>query len=245
MSEPDVDLEFGYSLSFPLPFRVFALTSLGILAWATNIHGLDNLGVDVVSALDLRVGDHHSPSQRYWPDSPRKADVTVLYKNVYRIFITYSVWCLVSWTTFRSLSQGNPTLVDVYGYIPAVFALLTVIILLLPFHVLFKPERDKFLQYVFIRSYLRLQNLKCLIFSAIRRCISSSPDSPVYFADVVFADIFTSFAKVLGDVFISLRMLFPGNSLLEPPADHGWTRWIMPTIMRYIIFKIRGPPDQL
>ncbi|KAH7874637.1 EXS family-domain-containing protein [Lentinula edodes] len=212
MSEPDVDLEFGYSLSFPLPFRVFALTSLGILAWATNIHGLDNFGVDVVSALDLRIGDHHSPSQRYWPDSPRKADVTVLYKNVYRIFITYSVWCLVSWTTFRSLSQGNPTLVDVYGYIPAVFALLTVIILLLPFHVLFKPERDKFLH-------------------AIRRCISSSPDSPVYFADVVFADIFTSFAKVLGDVFISLRMLFPGNSLLEPPADHGWTRWIMPTIM--------------
>ncbi|KAJ4483240.1 EXS family-domain-containing protein [Lentinula aciculospora] len=212
MSEPDVDLEFGYSLSFPLPFRVFALTSLGILAWATNLHGLDNLGVDAVSALDLRIGDHYSSSQRYWPDSPRKADVTVLYRNVYRIFITYSVWCLVSWTMFRSFSQGDPTLVDVFGYIPAIFALITVLILILPFNVLFRPERDKFLH-------------------AIRRCLSSSPDNPIYFADVVFADVFTSFAKVLGDVFISLRMLLPGNSLLEPPADHGWTRWIMPTIM--------------
>ncbi|KIK67250.1 hypothetical protein GYMLUDRAFT_155971 [Collybiopsis luxurians FD-317 M1] len=206
MSEPDVDVEVDYSLSFPLPFRVFALTSFGILAWATNLHGLDKFGVDAVSALDLRVVDH------FWPGSPRKADIAVLYRNVYRIFFTYSIWCFLSWMIFRSLSKGDPTLVDVYGYIPALFAVLTVLVLILPFNVLFKAERDKFLH-------------------AIRRCISSSPDSPVYFADIVFADVFTSFAKVLGDVFISLRMILPGNSLLHPPADHGWTRWIMPTIM--------------
>ncbi|KAE9411280.1 EXS-domain-containing protein [Gymnopus androsaceus JB14] len=212
MSEPDVDLEVNYSLSFPLPFRVFALTSLGILAWATNLHGLDNLGIDAVSALDLRIADHNSPAQRYWPDSTRKADVAALYKNVYKIFTTYSAWCLISWLTYRSLSRGDKTLVDTFGYIPAVFALVTLLILVLPINVLFKHERDKFIH-------------------AIRRCISSSPDSPVYFADVVFADVFTSFAKVLGDVFICLHMLLPGNSLLQPPADHGWTRWIMPTIM--------------
>lgn len=51
----------------------------------------------------------------------------------------------------------------------------------------------------------------------------------------MFADVFTSFAKVLGDVFICLHMLLPGNSLLQPPADHGWTRWIMPTIMRCVL----------
>jgi len=199
-------------LSFPLPFRVFALTSLGILAWATNLHGLDTLGIDAVSVLDLRLGDYHSPAQRYWPDSSRKSDVATLYKNIYRIFTTYSVWCFISWVVFRSLSKGDAILVDVFGYIPAVFALVTLIILLLPFNVLFKNERDKFLY-------------------AIRRCISSSANSPVYFADVVFADVLTSFAKVLGDVFLSLRMILPGNSLLEPPTDHGWTRWIMPTIM--------------
>ncbi|KAF5393227.1 hypothetical protein D9757_000720 [Collybiopsis confluens] len=206
MSEPDVDVEVGYSLSFPLPFRIFALTSVGILAWATNLHGLQKSSVDAVLALDLRVHDH------YWPGSPRRADIVALYKNLYKIFLTYSTWCLLSWLLFRSLTHDDPNLVDAYGYIPALFALLTILVLIIPFNIFFKTERDKFIH-------------------AIRRCVSSSPDSPVYFADVVFADIFTSFAKVLGDVFISLRMILPGNSLLQPPADHGWTRWLMPTIM--------------
>lgn len=141
MSEPDV--EVGYSLSFPLPFRVFTLTSLGILAWATNLHGLDKFGVDAVTALDLRVGDHYSP---------RRADIAALYKNLYRIFVIYSVWCFFSWAVFRSLSKGDPSLVDVFGYIPAVFALVTLLVLLLPFNVSFKVERDKFLQYVLFRE---------------------------------------------------------------------------------------------
>lgn len=161
MSEPDVDLEVNYSLSFPLPFRVFALTGLGILAWATNLHGLHTLGIDAVSVLDLRLGDHHSPAQRYWPDSIRKPDIVALYKNIYRIFSTYSVWCSISWVVFRSLSKGDPMLVDVFGYIPAVFALVTLLILLLPFNVLFKNERDKFLQYVLLNFDTSSKNSVC------------------------------------------------------------------------------------
>lgn len=163
MSEPDVDLEVNYSLSFPLPFRVFALTSLGILAWATNLHGLDTLGIDAVSVLDLRLGDYHSPAQRYWPDSSRKSDVATLYKNIYRIFTTYSVWCFISWVVFRSLSKGDAILVDVFGYIPAVFALVTLIVLLLPFNVLFKNERDKFLQYVLLDFNISSNVSTCLL----------------------------------------------------------------------------------
>ena len=54
----------------------------------------------------------------------------------------------------------------------------------------------------------------------------------IYFADVVFADVFTSFAKVLGDVWLSLCILMPGASLLAPPAQIGLARWILPSIMR-------------
>ena len=29
-------------------------------------------------------------------------------------------------------------------------------------------------------------------------------------------------------------MLLPGGSLLSPPAQNGWFRWILPTLMRYV-----------
>ena len=73
--------------------------------------------------------------------------------------------------------------------------------------------------------------LCCLHASAIHRCLFPSPHG-VYFADVVFADVFTSFAKVLGDMWLSVCMLLPSGSLLGQPAQDGLTRWILPTIMR-------------
>jgi hypothetical protein len=55
---------------------------------------------------------------------------------------------------------------------------------------------------------------------------------------VIFADIFTSYAKVLGDVWLSLCMLLPRGSLLYPPKQYGWYRWILPTLMRYALVVI-------
>ena len=66
--------------------------------------------------------------------------------------------------------------------------------------------------------------------SSIRRCFIAQHH--IYFADVVFADVFTSFAKVLGDVWLSLCILMPGASLLSPPSQTGLARWILPSIMR-------------
>ena len=49
---------------------------------------------------------------------------------------------------------------------------------------------------------------------------------------MILADIGTSFAKVLGDVWLAIWMLKPGNSMLIPPVDDSWLRWILPTVMR-------------
>ena len=68
--------------------------------------------------------------------------------------------------------------------------------------------------------------------SAIRRCIFPPPNGPIHFSDVILADIGTSFARVLGDVWLALWMLKPGNSMLNPPVDDSWLRWILPTVMR-------------
>ena len=85
----------------------------------------------------------------------------------------------------------------------------------------------------------RRLTLRAVYARAARRCFFSSSTSPVCFSDVVFADIGTSFAKVFGDVWLSLCMLMPGNTLLMPPSQEGWMRWVLPTIMRYEIFAVQ------
>ena len=77
-------------------------------------------------------------------------------------------------------------------------------------------------------------------YRSIIRCISTPTNHRVHFSDVVFADIFTSYAKVLGDVWLSLCMLLPGGSLLSPPTQYGWYRWILPTLMRYVTAPFLG-----
>lgn len=71
-----------------------------------------------------------------------------------------------------------------------------------------------------------------ILFSAATRCLFPGSNSSVYFSDVVFADVLTSFAKVLGDLWLSLCMLFPGGSLLQLPSQDGWYQWILPGLMR-------------
>ncbi|KAK0195433.1 EXS family-domain-containing protein [Armillaria mellea] len=211
MDDARLDDEVNWAVSFPLPFRVMVLVGLGILGWATNLHGLKIFSVDAVSTMELRV----DPSQQ--PISLRIAGVHLstpssTYGPVYRIALAYFSWCFTSWALFHYLTYGNAVLTDVFAYIPGVSTLIIMFVLVCPFNIFHKRERDKFLL-------------------SIRRCLFSSMDSPVYFADVVFADVFTSFAKVLGDVWLCMRMLAPGNSVLVPPREDGWLRWVMPAIM--------------
>ena len=71
-----------------------------------------------------------------------------------------------------------------------------------------------------------------LVFSTSARCLFPASNSTIYFSDVVFADVLTSFAKVLGDMWLSLCMLLPGGSLLQLPSQDGWYQWILPSLMR-------------
>jgi hypothetical protein len=130
---------------FPLPFRVLFLVGLGILGWATNLHGLDLLGVDAVTAMDLgmpegatqlpftaqRFALHHRTSTFYVP--------------IYRLFVAYSTWCFGAWLLFVYFIRGNVMLVDAFGYIPAVCALFVVIVLVSQVDAFQRLERDMFL----------------------------------------------------------------------------------------------------
>ncbi|OSX66295.1 hypothetical protein POSPLADRAFT_1133399 [Postia placenta MAD-698-R-SB12] len=216
----DIPVELLFSATFPLPYRVLSLVSLGIIGWATNVHGLHAAGHDARAALDL---DHYDPRLGRRAISPLPLNdrtgsgwryhqgPAAVYKPIYWLFLAYAVWTLTNWLVFKHATYGDLYRVDVLKFVPAVAMLVAVMLLIAPFNVFAKTERDRFLH-------------------ALHRCLFP-PHRRVYFADVVFADVFTSFAKVLGDVWLSFCMLMPGGSLLTQPAQVGLARWILPTLM--------------
>ncbi|KAH9485107.1 Protein ERD1-like protein 1 [Psilocybe cubensis] len=216
---PSNDNEIQYHLSFPLPYRALLLIGLGIFGWASNLHGLDILGVDAVSAMDLRTDTYSSNSVMpvHHSTSFRHTKAAILYHSVYRIFFSYATACFFSWTIYRFVTQGDPLRVDAYGYIPGITAIALLLILLCPYNIMFLHERAKFTM-------------------AIRRCLFPAGSGAIYFSDVIFADIGTSFARVFGDIWLSLWMLKPGNSILVPPVEDYWSRWFFPLVMSFPFF---------
>ncbi|KAF8838809.1 EXS-domain-containing protein [Paxillus ammoniavirescens] len=207
----DVNDEVPLSASFPLPFRVLFLVGMGVLGWATNLHGLQLLGIDGPSTLELHANHIYLPLRSPSPSGSHPS-ARAFYTPVYRFFAGYVTWCFVAWLIFRMATHSDIALVDIFRYIPAVCVLGVLTILVCPYDVFHKRERDSFL-------------------FAAARCLLATSNSPVYFSDIIYADFLTSFAKVLGDMWLSLCMLLPGGSLLELPAEDGWHQWILPSLM--------------
>ena len=239
--------DLSFVVAFPLPFRVLFLAGAGILGWSANLHGLRLLGIDAASALDLHVHEHGSVTPLPLDGRNRGPrtfpDPAALYTPVYRLAFWYGLWCTFAWMLYRSATDGSATLVDPAKFIPAVCALVVLICTLSPYDVIQKRERDAFLMYVSAPRAPPMGQLTWLsakfstrFYRSIKRCIYSPSNHRIHFSDVIFADIFTSYAKVLGDVWLSICMLLPGGSLLTPPVQEGWYRWILPTLMRYVFF---------
>lgn len=214
--------EVQSAATFPLPFRVLFLLSSGILAWATSLHGLHLHAVDGTSILRL---------DRPALPTTKSSTSSLSYRPVYRLFSHCAAWCLSIWLIYRYSTLHHVEHVDVFKYLPAVGALGLVIGLVLPYDVLELRQREKFLSCVFF-SFPNIPFYQPGIRSAVYRCITPQKFG-VSFFDVVLADIFTSYAKVFGDLWLSLWMLLPGGSLLVLPPQDGWSRWVLPTLMRF------------
>lgn len=141
--------EIAVGVYFPLPYRVMALGGLGIIGWATNIHFSSLLGVDIVSAMEL--GPSELPSSRLRGFRALQ-DPVILARPLYRLFFVYSTLCFVSWLAFLNTTRGDSSLVDRFGFIPGLTVLGLMLILISPFNIIFKRERDNFLQYAFFIS---------------------------------------------------------------------------------------------
>jgi hypothetical protein len=141
MSEAEIPL----SASFPLPFRVLFLGGLGILGWATNLHGLHAAGLDGTGALDLQVPGQPLPFATR-PGAPHLGSHPgIIYEPVYRLAGAYWAWTLSMWVIYRLATGGEQEWADVFKYIPSIAMLGVFAMLLAPWDVCRKRERDLFL----------------------------------------------------------------------------------------------------
>ena len=155
--------ELYFSAAFPLPFRVLTLAALGILGWATNLHGLQAWGIDAAGVLDLNSHDGGGGTHRLtsplpfstsadrrsgWRQPPQPPGAT--YLPVYRAAGAFAGWTACCWAVYRyaarDAEEGSDVgVVDAYKFVPAVAALCALTVLVCPFQICYKAQRDKFL----------------------------------------------------------------------------------------------------
>lgn len=152
--------DLSFVIAYPLPFRVLFLVGAGIIGWAANLHGLRLLGVDAASALDLRTiehaplplvvdGQHHAQPQAHRAIQQSTDTIATSPSSpVYRLAFWYGLWCSAAWAMYRSATNGNAALVDFFKYIPAVCALVVLMLMFTPYDIMHKRERDAFIMYV-------------------------------------------------------------------------------------------------
>ena len=147
MSSFNVGSDIFADASFPLPFRVLVLVGLGILGWATNVHGLQAHNIDVVGAMDF---GHPPKSPNNIPDrrrdSHRHRRETPPYVTIYAMCLVYFIWVFMAWSVYVSAMHGVPQTADTYKYIASVAILVILAVLICPFEGMFKRERDQFLR---------------------------------------------------------------------------------------------------
>jgi hypothetical protein len=92
---------------------------------------------------------------------------------------------------FWAITHGSPDLVKAWEVLPQSYLFLFAILLALPFHRLSRSGRHRFLV-------------------ALRRVSFGGLAEPQdgKFGDIILADVLTSYAKILGDLFVSACMLF-------------------------------------
>jgi len=147
----DAQDDVSFVVSFPLPFRVLFLIGLGIVGWGANLHGLHIGGINAVRVLGLRTNadddiSHTIPHTNH--ANQNIPEPKAVYMPIYRLGGFYGSFCLAAWVVYHFAAEGDPTLADVYKFIPSLCALVLAVLFLLPHNILARFHRDAFIEYV-------------------------------------------------------------------------------------------------
>ncbi|EAT88996.1 hypothetical protein HBI56_037470 [Parastagonospora nodorum] len=201
--DPAVEPELdGFSRVLPLPYRVALIIVLGIWAWGLNLHYLSLIKIDVPSLIRY-------PS-RSSPHHPSH------HLSCYRIATFLSIPLALSLLLFWIVTAGSSS-IDIASWqiLPNLYLLVLVIGFVAPIPFVSRNGRSR-----------TLATLKRISIGGIAEAADGK------FGDILLADALTSYAKVLGDLFVSLCMFFDSShSSTGPPNRNCGGAFMVPFII--------------
>ncbi|KAG0016133.1 protein-ER retention protein [Podila clonocystis] len=231
--------EWDFSGTVPLPYRVLLMGCIGVFAWASNLHILAHLRVDVSNLLFSSPplsGLYNSGSRhRDKFNASKSSPLSALYRSIYTLGAGFLAMTLINMWMYKWVVAGSDDKVAASGTVDArggmgqkgnpragimvpILGYITIAVMIFaPLNVLFKKERFRF-----------LRSMRHVMFSGFK--------SEVSFADVILADILTSFARVFGDLAVALCLMFLDRDGTNTDAYYGS---ILVPIMTSIPYCIR------
>ncbi|PGH11492.1 hypothetical protein AJ79_04867 [Helicocarpus griseus UAMH5409] len=126
-----LDLPDGFSLYFPLPYRVALILVAGVWGWGLNLHYLSAVKIDVPALI------------RY--PSRSSANQVPVYRSTYHLATLLSVPLFISLLFFWAVTHGSAERVVDWEIIPQTYLFLFFVLLILPLHRLSRSGRHRFL----------------------------------------------------------------------------------------------------
>lgn len=189
--EPILD---GFSRILPLPYRVSIILVCGVWAWGLNLHYLHAIKIDVPALI--RYGP---PSNPHLLPRPALLHHTTTasqrsqthHTSTYRLATILTIPLIASLLLFWLITHGQPARVAAWQILPQAYLAFFFVVLAIPIKRLSHNGRSRF-----------VQTLKRVSLGGLTQ------PSEGKFGDILLADVLTSYAKVLGDLFVSTCMLF-------------------------------------
>ena len=123
-------IEWNFSNTFPLPYRVLIISVIGLWAWGSNLQILSWLSIDVSHLLN----------------SHDKSSTT--HKAIYNLAFILTSLIGLNLIIFWQVTGGIETEIAEWTSIPLICYVFVFAIVLCPFNIFRKKERVKFLRLV-------------------------------------------------------------------------------------------------
>ncbi|KAI1088439.1 EXS-domain-containing protein [Rostrohypoxylon terebratum] len=203
--DPAVEPELdSFSLTFPLPYRVAFIIVLAVWAWGINLHYLYLIGIDVPSLI--RYPGRSSPHH------------PTHHLSTYRLATVLSSIFAFALLVFWAFTHRNPELVLAWDWLPLTY--LGVLLGILVFAPFFKSL-----------SHGGRARLRATLKRISVGGLAETKDGK--FGDILLADVLTSYAKVLADLYVALCMFLRsegGGATARPDRNCGGTV-VVPLVM--------------
>ncbi|KAL2174704.1 EXS family-domain-containing protein [Thermothelomyces heterothallicus CBS 202.75] len=172
----------SFSLTFPLPYRVAFIIILAVWGWGVNLHFLSRRRIDV-------------PALIRYPGRSSSAQITH-HQSTYRLASFLSLTSAASILTFWLFTRRDPRRVIDYDWLPMTNLLVVAVLFCVPLRRFSLPHAG--------RGRL-LQTLRRISVGGLAEAKDGK------FGDIILADVLTSYAKVLADLFVCVCMFLFGG----------------------------------